>query len=85
MRRSVLMCVGPRGGCLPPDAGCASGDGAVGGARFTAITDVTIVDVEWQDAGIAPADVLRSATMVPARFMGLGERPGAPVGVTGEQ
>ena len=30
----------------------------------------------WQDAGIAPADVLRSATMVPARFMGLGERLG---------
>ncbi len=30
----------------------------------------------WQEAGIAPADVLRSATIVPARFMGLGKRLG---------
>ena len=30
----------------------------------------------WQDAGIAPADVLRSATIVPARFMGLDDRLG---------
>ena len=30
----------------------------------------------WQDAGIAPADVPRSATTVPARFMGLGDRLG---------
>jgi imidazolonepropionase-like amidohydrolase len=30
----------------------------------------------WQEAGIPPADVLRSATIVPARFMGLGERLG---------
>jgi imidazolonepropionase-like amidohydrolase len=30
----------------------------------------------WQDAGIPPADVLRGATMVPAQFMGLGERLG---------
>ena len=26
----------------------------------------------WQEAGIPPADVLRSATLVPAQFMGLG-------------
>jgi len=31
----------------------------------------------WQEAGIAPADVLRSATMVPAQFMGLGDRLGS--------
>ena len=30
----------------------------------------------WQDTGIAPADVLRSATIVPARFMGLDDRLG---------
>ncbi len=30
----------------------------------------------WQEAGIPAADVLRSATLVPARFMGLGERLG---------
>ena len=30
----------------------------------------------WQDAGIAPTDVLRSATIVPARFMGLDDRLG---------
>ena len=29
----------------------------------------------WQDAGIPPADVLRSATLVPARFMGLDGSP----------
>jgi len=31
----------------------------------------------WQDAGIPPADVLRSATLVPARFVGLGDRLGS--------
>jgi imidazolonepropionase-like amidohydrolase len=31
----------------------------------------------WQDAGIPPADILRSATLVPARFMGLGDRLGS--------
>ena len=31
----------------------------------------------WQDAGIPPADVLRSATLVPAQFVGLGERLGS--------
>ncbi|MCX6094815.1 MAG: amidohydrolase family protein [Candidatus Bipolaricaulota bacterium] len=31
----------------------------------------------WQDAGIPAADVLRSATLVPARFMGLDGRLGA--------
>jgi imidazolonepropionase-like amidohydrolase len=31
----------------------------------------------WQEAGIPPADVLRSATLVPAQFMGLGERLGS--------
>jgi imidazolonepropionase-like amidohydrolase len=31
----------------------------------------------WQDAGISPADVLRSATIVPTQFMGLGERLGS--------
>jgi len=31
----------------------------------------------WQEAGITPADVLRSATLVPARFMGLEERLGS--------
>jgi imidazolonepropionase-like amidohydrolase len=31
----------------------------------------------WQEAGIPPADVLRSATLVPARFMGLGDRLGS--------
>jgi len=30
----------------------------------------------WQEAGIPAADVLRSATLVPARFMGLGDRLG---------
>jgi imidazolonepropionase-like amidohydrolase len=30
----------------------------------------------WQDAGIPAADVLRSATIVPARFMGLDGRLG---------
>jgi imidazolonepropionase-like amidohydrolase len=30
----------------------------------------------WQEAGIPPADVLRSATLVPAQFMGLGDRLG---------
>ena len=31
----------------------------------------------WQEAGIPPADVLRSATIVPAKFMGLGDRLGS--------
>jgi imidazolonepropionase-like amidohydrolase len=31
----------------------------------------------WQDAGIPPADVLRSATLGPARFMGLEGRLGS--------
>jgi adenine deaminase len=31
----------------------------------------------WQEAGIPPAEVLRSATIVPARFMGLDNRLGA--------
>ena len=31
----------------------------------------------WQDAGLPAADVLRSATLVPARFMGLDHRLGA--------
>jgi len=31
----------------------------------------------WQEAGIPPADVLRSATLVPAQFMGLGDRLGS--------
>ncbi len=31
----------------------------------------------WQEAGIPAADVLRSATLVPAQFMGLGERIGS--------
>jgi len=30
----------------------------------------------WQDAGVPPTDVLRSATIVPARFVGLGHRLG---------
>lgn len=30
----------------------------------------------WQEAGIPPVDVLRSATSVPAQFMGLGKRLG---------
>jgi imidazolonepropionase-like amidohydrolase len=30
----------------------------------------------WQDAGIPPADVLRSATLVPVQFMGLDDRLG---------
>lgn len=30
----------------------------------------------WQEAGIPPADILRSATFVPAQFMGLGDRLG---------
>jgi len=33
--------------------------------------------VIWQEAGIPPADVLRSATIVPAQFMGLGDRLGS--------
>jgi imidazolonepropionase-like amidohydrolase len=31
----------------------------------------------WQEAGIPTADVLRSATLVPAQFMGLGEHLGS--------
>ncbi len=31
----------------------------------------------WQEAGIPPADMLRSATLVPAQFMGLGNRLGS--------
>jgi len=31
----------------------------------------------WQEAGIPPADILRSATLVPAQFMGLGDRLGS--------
>jgi len=31
----------------------------------------------WQEAGIPAADILRSATLVPAQFMGLGERLGS--------
>ena len=31
----------------------------------------------WQDAGIPPADVLRSATLVQAQFVGLGDRFGS--------
>jgi len=31
----------------------------------------------WQEAGIPAADVLRSATLVPAQFMGLGDRLGS--------
>jgi len=31
----------------------------------------------WQDAGTPAADILRSATLVPARFMGLGDRLGS--------
>ena len=30
----------------------------------------------WQEAGIPPADILRSATIVPVQFMGLGDRLG---------
>ena len=30
----------------------------------------------WQEAGIAPIDVLRGATSVPARFLGVGDRLG---------
>jgi len=30
----------------------------------------------WQEAGIPPADILRSATIVPAQFMGFGDRLG---------
>jgi len=32
--------------------------------------------VIWQEAGIPPVDILRSATIVPVRFMGLGDRLG---------
>lgn len=31
----------------------------------------------WQEAGIPPADILRSATLVPAQFMGLDDRLGS--------
>ncbi len=31
----------------------------------------------WQEAGIPPADVLRSATYIPAEFMGFGDRLGS--------
>ena len=31
----------------------------------------------WQEAGIPPADILRSATLVPAQFMGLDKRLGS--------
>lgn len=33
--------------------------------------------VIWQEAGIPPADILRSATIVPVQFMGLGDRLGS--------
>jgi imidazolonepropionase-like amidohydrolase len=33
--------------------------------------------VIWQEAGVPPADILRSATLVPAQFMGLGDRLGS--------
>jgi imidazolonepropionase-like amidohydrolase len=33
--------------------------------------------VIWQEAGIPPAEILRSATFVPAQFMGLGDRLGS--------
>jgi imidazolonepropionase-like amidohydrolase len=33
--------------------------------------------VIWQEAGIPPADILRSATIVPAQFMDLGDRIGS--------
>jgi imidazolonepropionase-like amidohydrolase len=33
--------------------------------------------VIWQEAGIPPADILRSATIVPAQFMSLGDRLGS--------
>jgi imidazolonepropionase-like amidohydrolase len=33
--------------------------------------------VIWQEAGIPPADVLRGTTIVPAQFMGLGDRLGS--------
>jgi imidazolonepropionase-like amidohydrolase len=32
--------------------------------------------VLWQDAGISPAEILRSATIVPAKFMGVNNRLG---------
>jgi imidazolonepropionase-like amidohydrolase len=31
----------------------------------------------WQEAGIPPADILRSATLVPVRFMGMQDRLGS--------
>ena len=31
----------------------------------------------WQEAGIPPADILRSATIMPVQFMGLGDRLGS--------
>jgi imidazolonepropionase-like amidohydrolase len=31
----------------------------------------------WQEAGVPPADILRSATLIPAQFLGLGERMGS--------
>jgi imidazolonepropionase-like amidohydrolase len=31
----------------------------------------------WQEAGIPPADILRSATLIPAQFMELGDRLGS--------
>jgi imidazolonepropionase-like amidohydrolase len=30
----------------------------------------------WQEAGIAPTEILRSATIVPAKFMGVNDRLG---------
>ena len=31
----------------------------------------------WQEAGLSATDILRSATLVPAEFMGLGDRLGS--------
>jgi imidazolonepropionase-like amidohydrolase len=31
----------------------------------------------WQEAGIPPVEILRSATLIPANFMGLGDRLGS--------
>jgi imidazolonepropionase-like amidohydrolase len=58
------------------------------GVRLMAGTDLSVPGVIpgfslhdelaiWQDAGIPAADVLRSATLVPAQFMGLGDRLGS--------
>ncbi len=69
VRRSVLMLVGVVAAAFPLIAGCGSGDGAVSGARFIAITDVAIVDV---DDGVVRPD--QTVLVTKGRIQRVGSR-----------